>query len=77
MFLGLTVFAAQTLLAKKKKKREKKKKKTNENKSNRVPAASLLGSIKSRPKGRRLYKEAKFKRIKQNKTHTEIFLCDL
>ncbi len=40
MFLGLAVFTAQTLLVKKKKKKKKKN-----SKSNRVPAALLLGPL--------------------------------
>ncbi len=41
-------FAAQTILAEKK-KRKKKKKKKNEIKSNRTPAASLLGPLINDP----------------------------
>ncbi len=41
VFLVLMVFAAQTLLVENKRKKEKK------NKSNRVPAALLLGPLKT------------------------------
>ncbi len=43
VFLGLTVFAAQTLLVERKKKNENE----NKNKSNRFPAALLLDPLVS------------------------------